>query len=171
MDDETNPSKKFAGGCGYLQPHYAVVNTVMMISFPEGGEEEAAGGDRKRPMAAEEALTILRRISDKDVVRMGFNLKENHPKNLIITHMAIPPPHVRPTISFGAQRSEEWGGWPRATVAGSACPAFVRMSPVLDVEALSMRVEKDFWNHIWTTRPRVSWGGEGLPCTLRVQWQ
>jgi len=107
MDDETNPSKKFAGGCGYLQPHYAVVNTVMMISFPEGGEEEAAGGDRKRPMAAEEALTILRRISDKDVVRMGFNLKENHPKNLIITHMAIPPPHVRPTISFGAQRSED----------------------------------------------------------------
>jgi len=99
--------RKFAGGCGYLQPRYFVENTVMNVSFPEGGDEEASGSDRKRPLSAEEALTIFKKISDKDIERMGFNPKQNPPTHLILTHMPVPPPHVRPTISMGAGRSED----------------------------------------------------------------
>eukprot|EP00929_Paragymnodinium_shiwhaense_P038765 TRINITY_DN20448_c0_g1_i1.p1 TRINITY_DN20448_c0_g1~~TRINITY_DN20448_c0_g1_i1.p1 ORF type:complete len:1833 (+),score=513.23 TRINITY_DN20448_c0_g1_i1:101-5599(+) len=100
-------SKDFVGGCGCKQPRYFIEATVMMVSFPEGGEEEAAGQDRKRPLTANEALTIFKRIRDKDIVRLGFNPKSNPPSCMILTHMAIPPPCVRPTISMGAARSED----------------------------------------------------------------
>jgi DNA-directed RNA polymerase II subunit RPB1 len=96
---------KFTGGCGYLMPKYNVDATVLYINFPEGTEDEP-GADRKRPMQAEEALTIFRRISDKDVQLMGFT-QRNHPAQMILTHMAIPPPCVRPTIAMGAVRSED----------------------------------------------------------------
>uniref|UniRef100_A0A7S4QTQ4 DNA-directed RNA polymerase subunit n=1 Tax=Alexandrium monilatum TaxID=311494 RepID=A0A7S4QTQ4_9DINO len=99
--------KQFVGGCGYLQPRYFIEATVMMVSFPEGGDEEASGQDRKRPMAADEALNIFRRISDKDIERMGLHPKNNPPSMMILTHLAIPPPHIRPTISMGSMRSED----------------------------------------------------------------
>jgi DNA-directed RNA polymerase II subunit RPB1 len=99
---------KFRGGCGYLQPRFFVDATVMMVSFPESNEGEAdAGLDRKRPLSALEALTIFQKINDTDMERMGFNPRQNPPKQLILTHLCIPPPHVRPTISFGATRSED----------------------------------------------------------------
>eukprot|EP00449_Zooxanthella_nutricula_P049003 CAMPEP_0198601680 /NCGR_PEP_ID=MMETSP1462-20131121/149819_1 /TAXON_ID=1333877 /ORGANISM="Brandtodinium nutriculum, Strain RCC3387" /LENGTH=1832 /DNA_ID=CAMNT_0044333415 /DNA_START=69 /DNA_END=5564 /DNA_ORIENTATION=+ len=104
---EEEDGGKFRGGCGYLQPRYFIDCTVMYVSFPEGGEEEASGQDRKRVMSAEEALNIFKRIRRKDIERMGLDPEGNPPKNLILTHLAIPPPHVRPTISFGAVRSED----------------------------------------------------------------
>eukprot|EP00446_Apocalathium_sp_SHHI-4_P036444 CAMPEP_0177312394 /NCGR_PEP_ID=MMETSP0368-20130122/10862_1 /TAXON_ID=447022 ORGANISM="Scrippsiella hangoei-like, Strain SHHI-4" /NCGR_SAMPLE_ID=MMETSP0368 /ASSEMBLY_ACC=CAM_ASM_000363 /LENGTH=1657 /DNA_ID=CAMNT_0018771443 /DNA_START=18 /DNA_END=4992 /DNA_ORIENTATION=+ len=58
-------------------------------------------------MSAQEALTIFRRIRKKDIETMGFDPVGNPPKCLILTHLAIPPPHVRPTISFGMARSED----------------------------------------------------------------
>lgn len=106
-DQLEDPGKQFVGGCGYLQPRYKVEATVVYISFPEGADEEATGEDRKRPMAADEALTIFRRISDKDIERMGFSPKLNPPSQMILTHLAVPPPHIRPTISMGTMRSED----------------------------------------------------------------
>mmetsp|Transcript_95530 Transcript_95530/g.270214 ORF Transcript_95530/g.270214 Transcript_95530/m.270214 type:complete len:1889 (+) Transcript_95530:67-5733(+) len=99
--------RKFAGGCGYTQPHFKIEATVMYVAFPEGGEEEAAGLDRKRPLSAEEALTIFRRITHKDIERLGFNPTRNPPSCMILTHLAIPPPAVRPTIAMGTSRSED----------------------------------------------------------------
>lgn len=106
-EDQDPETDKFRGGCGYLQPRFLIDCTVMYIAFPEGGEEEASGQDRKRIMAANEALTVFRRIRSNDIVRLGMCPVVNPPKMLILTHLAIPPPHVRPTISFGAQRSED----------------------------------------------------------------
>lgn len=101
-------ASKFRGGCGYLQPRYYVEATVMMVAFPDIDGQEDKAQDRKRAMSADETLTIFKRISDADVKRMGFDpASGHHPKSLILTHLAIPPPHVRPTISFGAQRSED----------------------------------------------------------------
>jgi DNA-directed RNA polymerase II subunit RPB1 len=99
-------AKKFTGGCGYLQPKLRVENTVLIINFPEGAEDEP-GADRQRPMQAEEALTIFRRISDRDIAFMGFVKGKNHPTQMILTHMAVPPPCVRPTIAMGQVRSED----------------------------------------------------------------
>eukprot|EP00927_Polykrikos_kofoidii_P017508 TRINITY_DN1798_c0_g1_i1.p1 TRINITY_DN1798_c0_g1~~TRINITY_DN1798_c0_g1_i1.p1 ORF type:complete len:1921 (+),score=363.59 TRINITY_DN1798_c0_g1_i1:90-5765(+) len=99
--------KRFAGGCGYAQPRYTIDNTILMVAFPEGGDAEAAGVDRKRLMTADEALAIFRRITDRDIERMGFIPNQNPPSVMILTHMAVPPPHVRPTISMGTSRSED----------------------------------------------------------------
>jgi len=106
-EGEEGDGSSFRGGCGYLQPRYFIDATVLYVAFPEIEGQEATGQDRKRMMSAEEALTIFSRISDEDCRRMGFDPVTNHPKQLILTHMPIPPPHVRPTISFGAQRSED----------------------------------------------------------------
>ncbi|CAK0826115.1 unnamed protein product, partial [Prorocentrum cordatum] len=38
-------SGKFVGGCGFLQPRYSIDSTVLYVSFPEGGEEQASGQD------------------------------------------------------------------------------------------------------------------------------
>jgi len=104
---QEDAGKQFVGGCGYLQPRYFIEATVMYVSFPEGGDEEASGQDRKRALAADEVLTIFKRISDKDIERMGFCPKGNPPAQMILTHLAIPPMHVRPTISMGTMRSED----------------------------------------------------------------
>lgn len=101
---EEDEGRKFVGGCGYLQPRYNVDTTVLYVSFPEGGDDE---GDRKRVMTAQEALVIFKRITDQDVRRMGFDPNINHPSQMILTHLAIPPPAVRPSIQMGASRSED----------------------------------------------------------------
>lgn len=97
--------KDYVGGCGYLQPRYFVDMTVLYVSFPEGGGDD--DGDRKRMFTAQEALVIFKRITDTDVRRMGFDPKINHPSQMILTHVAIPPPAVRPSIQMGAARSED----------------------------------------------------------------
>lgn len=105
-EDEAKVSK-LVGGCGFLQPRYFIESTVMYISFPEGGEEADSGQDRKRVFSAQDALNIFSRISEEDIERMGLDPQRNPPKHLILTHMAVPPPCVRPSISMGSSRSED----------------------------------------------------------------
>lgn len=54
----------------------------------------------------EEVLRVLDRISDEDARFMGFKPEQCHPRDLIITVLPIPPPQVRPTVSFGTARSD-----------------------------------------------------------------
>mmetsp|Transcript_51028 Transcript_51028/g.119359 ORF Transcript_51028/g.119359 Transcript_51028/m.119359 type:complete len:1818 (+) Transcript_51028:98-5551(+) len=107
MDVDQGGEAKYGGGCGYLQPHYRIEATEVLVQFPEAGEDVGKGEDRKRRMTAEEALTIFRRISDKDIIRMGMHPQVNHPANLILTTFPIPPPHVRPSVAMGSARSED----------------------------------------------------------------
>lgn len=95
------------GGCGHVQPRYFIDTTELYQAFPEIEGDQATGVDRKRKMPAEEAKMIFDRISDEDCIRMGFDPKYNHPRQLILSHFPIPPPHVRPSIAFGGQRSED----------------------------------------------------------------
>jgi DNA-directed RNA polymerase II subunit RPB1 len=108
-DEMAGPeSEKFAGGCGCEQPHFTIDATRMFVKFPPTGEELASGQDSKRPMTAQEAYDIFSNIRPADIRRMGFDPVENPPTTMILTHMAIPPPHVRPTIVMGGSgRSED----------------------------------------------------------------
>merc|ERR1719181_1553926 len=85
--------KGMVGGCGKLQPRYFVEATVLYVSFPESADDDPGGQDRKRVFGAEEALQIFKRITKHDIERMGFHYTRNHPSQLIITHLPIPPPH------------------------------------------------------------------------------
>ena len=56
---------------------------------------------------ASHVFQMLNRISDEDAVLMGFRPENCHPRDLILTVLPIPPPAVRPSVSFGgAARSE-----------------------------------------------------------------
>ena len=57
---------------------------------------------------ANEALDILKKISDQDVKTMGMNPQTSHPSWLIFQVFPVVPPCVRPSINFGCNlRSED----------------------------------------------------------------
>eukprot|EP00434_Breviolum_minutum_P025639 symbB.v1.2.022655.t1/scaffold2027.1/size138498/3 len=94
VPDAGGEGVQLKGGCGHVQPRYFIDTTELFQSFPEIEGEQTTGVDRKRKMPAEEAKMIFERISDEDCIRMGFDPKFNHPKQLILSHLPIPPPHA-----------------------------------------------------------------------------
>jgi DNA-directed RNA polymerase beta' subunit len=50
-------------------------------------------------VSAEDALGYLKKIKRKDC--LGFMDDLSSPSDLIIQHLLIPPPHVRPSVDFG----------------------------------------------------------------------
>lgn len=58
--------------------------------------------DRKQRLSAEKARAILRRITDDDARLLGLNPRFARPEWLILTTLAVPPPHVRPSVAHDA---------------------------------------------------------------------
>ncbi len=58
-------------------------------------------------MRAEDALKILKNITDKDAKRMGFDVRFTRPENFIIQVLLLAPPHVRPSIEHKGRRSAD----------------------------------------------------------------
>jgi DNA-directed RNA polymerase II subunit RPB1 len=46
----------------------------------------------------ERAHSILKGITDSDVLRLGFNPIYARPDWMVLTVLPIPPPHVRPSV-------------------------------------------------------------------------
>jgi len=66
------------------------------------------GGERKVVITAEKALQILKNISDEDCRLLGLDPEHARPDWFILQVMPIPPPPVRPSVSFDAStRSED----------------------------------------------------------------
>ena len=55
---------------------------------------------------AREAFRVLDGLSDADATLMGFNPATCHPRDLLICTLPIPPPPVRPAVSFSSGISE-----------------------------------------------------------------
>lgn len=51
-------------------------------------------------LTAEKVLSIFKRISDKDIVNMGFSSEFARPEWMVITVLPVPPPQVRPSIQM-----------------------------------------------------------------------
>lgn len=45
-----------------------------------------------------QTLQIFERIQDRDIILFNMNKQFSHPKNLILTHIIVPPPCIRPTV-------------------------------------------------------------------------
>jgi len=106
-EDMNATTGEIRGGCGYLQPRIMIEGTQVWIVFPEEARDEIGSMDRKRVFPAVEAYNILTKISMEDKERMGFKEGRSDPRWLLLTVLPIPPPAVRPTVSFGADRSED----------------------------------------------------------------
>lgn len=107
-------------GCGAQQPNKITKEGVFKIAMEwtdakafEGeeasaGPSESGGVQRKIVLNAEDALRILRRITDIDADALGFSPKFARPEWLICTVLPVPPPAVRPSVrNEGGQRCED----------------------------------------------------------------
>jgi DNA-directed RNA polymerase II subunit RPB1 len=109
-------------GCGCLQPDkkfrkdglaniFAEWNNAGGSDDPTGAAAGNAGGASSRlnmKVTPEMVVKIFKRISDEDVVFMGFSPQFSRPEWMICQVLAVPPPAVRPSIKMdGQQRSED----------------------------------------------------------------
>ncbi|KAL9087767.1 MAG: hypothetical protein Q9159_003450 [Coniocarpon cinnabarinum] len=107
--DENNedgaPVKDFTkppghGGCGNQQPEIRKEGLRLMGTWKvrKSEEEDERRQAEKRAITPEEALQIFRRISDKDIQKMGLSTDYARPEWMCITILPVPPPQVRPSI-------------------------------------------------------------------------
>lgn len=113
-DDTNAPLPRGHGGCGHSQPQIRKEGLKMFLQYTrrKGADEDDLGkaaGTEKKALPASEALAVLRRIPDADLVTMGLSTTEARPEWMILTVLPIPPPQVRPSVSVdgGAMRGED----------------------------------------------------------------
>lgn len=117
-------------GCGCLQPDKKFRKDGLANIFAEwNGSGAGAGGTSESAAAGtvpgasgasgasarlnmkvtpEMVIKIFKRISDEDVIFMGFSPQFSRPEWMICQVLAVPPPAVRPSIKMdGQQRSED----------------------------------------------------------------
>ena len=95
-------------GCGGVMPKLRKLSPVVIqLDFTRPKNSKNAGtmqdeGETKRPLTAEKALEILRKISDEDVRIMGLDPVQARPEWMITTVLPVPPLPVRPSVVMGA---------------------------------------------------------------------
>jgi len=95
--------EKHRTGCENKQPVIRKEG-MHLLAFQKG--EDA--GEGKTVISAEKALEILRRISDEDILALGFDLEKSRPEWMVIQMLPVPPPQVRPSIVMeGSLRCED----------------------------------------------------------------
>lgn len=89
-----------------LLPQYYKDSLKILV---EHYDEELIGNlPPKRPLSPMEAYSILEKISDIDVINLGFDPKYCRPEWLLVSIIPVPPPHVRPAVSMSStQRCED----------------------------------------------------------------
>jgi DNA-directed RNA polymerase II subunit RPB1 len=117
-DDEDQPVKDKSGpqsrhgGCGNAQPEIRKSGLELWASWkPRKGEDDEDTTPEKRRIFPQEALSILRILSDETLEILGMNLDFARPEWMILSALPVPPPPVRPSISVDGsgqgQRGED----------------------------------------------------------------
>lgn len=88
--------------CGARQPKYTaggIGKLDIYMTFPrDEGEGEGHPRANPVPFSPGEILKVLRRVSQQDMVILGFHPDHCRPEWLLITVLPIPPPCVRPSV-------------------------------------------------------------------------
>ena len=109
VPSEDDPTQLVSrGGCGNTQPTIRKDGLKLVGSW----KKDRATGDADEPelrvLSTEEILNIFKHISVKDFTSLGFNEVFSRPEWMILTCLPVPPPPVRPSISFNeSQRGED----------------------------------------------------------------
>ena len=100
------------GGCGNAQPEIRKTELKLFASFKaRKGEDEEDTVPRKERLMPEEALRVMKLLSDETLETLGMNLDFARPEWMILEALPVPPPPVRPSISVDGsgqgQRGED----------------------------------------------------------------
>ncbi|KAK3694861.1 hypothetical protein B0T22DRAFT_84642 [Podospora appendiculata] len=104
-DDEFDPAAEPKapvaghGGCGNDHPTVRQLALSLWAQFDKK-DEEGVKTKEKNIISPENALNILRRMSEEDMVDIGVNIAQARPEWMIVTVLPVPPPPVRPSISM-----------------------------------------------------------------------
>lgn len=90
---------KHHGGCGNPQPLVRQA-ALQLKAAHEVVQEDGPKRKETTPISPAQALGILSKISDYDIVNMGLNCDYAKPQWMILTVLPVPPPPVRPSISM-----------------------------------------------------------------------
>ncbi len=86
-------------------PHYSKEGLKIVVEHSDPVLQGSYVG--KRTLSTLEAYSILEKISDEDVVKLGLNPEFCRPEWMLITYIPIPPPHVRPSVSMSVTQKCE----------------------------------------------------------------
>ena len=90
--------------CEGQQPHYVRVGMFIKADWPKGYEHATPGEAALAavPFDAGVALRILRDITDEDAAFCGVDPRNARPESLVLTHLPVPPPIIRPSVAYQA---------------------------------------------------------------------
>ena len=93
--------------CGATMPKFRRDGMTVYVTYPDDMELIPGTGQKRQVLSAQKVYEIFRRISDEDVVKIGFDPKWARPEWMLVTVLPVPPPHVRPTVMEGDIQSED----------------------------------------------------------------
>lgn len=95
---------RVCSNCDGSQPHYVRVGMFIKCEWPKNTKhetpEEQAMADEK--FHASVALRILKNVSDETAAFCGVYPRHTRVDSLILTHLPIPPPIIRPSVAYQA---------------------------------------------------------------------
>jgi DNA-directed RNA polymerase II subunit RPB1 len=97
-------------GCGNKQPDKIKQEQMANIVAIWENIEVNENNDKENvtmKFTPEVVLQIFKRISDEDVLFMGFHPKWSRPDWMVCTVLPVPPPAVRPSVKHDAQQRSE----------------------------------------------------------------
>ncbi|CCE61385.1 hypothetical protein TPHA_0A03070 [Tetrapisispora phaffii CBS 4417] len=109
VPSEDDPTQLISrGGCGNAQPTIRKDGLKLVGSWKKDKATNDGDEPEQRVLNTEEILNIFKHISVHDSNTLGFNEQFARPDWMILTVLPVPPPPVRPSISFNeSQRGED----------------------------------------------------------------
>lgn len=93
--------------CGATQPKFKREGLTLWVIYDSKEDNDVVAGPRKQELSAAKVYEVFKKISDEDVLRLGFNPAYARPEWMVVSVLPIPPPHVRPTVIEGSIASED----------------------------------------------------------------
>ena len=88
------------GGCGHTQPTIRRDGLKLWGTWKQNKNYEESEQPERRLLTPNEILNVFKHISPEDCFRLGFNEDYARPEWMLVTVLPVPPPPVRPSISF-----------------------------------------------------------------------
>ena len=86
--------------CNTLRPSLVRQSMSVRVDWPSDmdWESEEERTFCMRTFTQRDALSLLQNMTDADCDLLGFDPRESHPKNMVMTSLLVPTPTMRPTI-------------------------------------------------------------------------